>query len=107
MEIVFYFDWSNAFLVSFSKQELLYHLVTSVAYRPDGHEIAISALDGEIKFWQPSISLQIGSIEGRKDLGGGRRKTDMVTVKHLMGSKYVLEANQVNSFFNERESSYN
>lgn len=61
--------------------------VTSVAYRPDGHEIAISALDGEIKFWQPSISLQIGSIEGRKDLGGGRRKTDMVTAKHLMGSK--------------------
>lgn len=93
-------------MVSFSKHEPFYHLVTSVAYRPDGHEIAISALDGEIKFWQPSISLQIGSIEGRKDLGGGRRKTDMVTVKHLMGSKYVIKAKQVNSFFNGRLANY-
>jgi len=61
--------------------------VTAVAYRPDGHEIAISALDGEIKFWQPEVSLQIGSIEGRKDLGSGRRKTDLVSAKSLSGSR--------------------
>lgn len=57
--------------------------VTAVAYRPDGHEIAISSLDGEIKFWQPDASMQVGSIEGRKDLGTGRRKTDMITAKRM------------------------
>ena len=62
-------------------------LVTALCYRPDGFEIAISSLNGEIKFWQPQSSMQVGSIEGRKDLSGGRRKTDLVTAKKLMDGK--------------------
>jgi len=61
--------------------------VTSICYRPDGYEIAIASLNGEIKFWQPHASLQVGSIEGRKDLASGRRKTDLVTAKKLMEGK--------------------
>ena len=62
-------------------------IVTAVAFRPDGQEIAVSALDGEIKFWQPNILMEVGSIEGRKDLGTGRKKTDLVTAKHLSGGR--------------------
>lgn len=61
--------------------------VTALCYRPDGHEIAVASLNGEIKFWQPQASMQVGSIEGRKDLASGRRKTDLVTAKKLMEGK--------------------
>uniref|UniRef100_T2MD28 Periodic tryptophan protein 2 homolog n=1 Tax=Hydra vulgaris TaxID=6087 RepID=T2MD28_HYDVU len=61
--------------------------VTAIAFRPDGYEIAVSALDGEIKFWQPNILMEVGSIEGRKDLGTGRKKTDLVTAKHLTSGR--------------------
>jgi len=61
--------------------------VLALCYRPDGYEIAVSSINGEIKFWQPQASMQVGSIEGRKDLMSGRRKTDLVTAKKLADGK--------------------
>jgi len=61
--------------------------VLSLCYRPDGYEIAISSINGEIKFWTPQASMQVGSIEGRKDMQSGRRKTDLVTAKKLAEGK--------------------
>ena len=59
----------------------------AVCTRPDGKEIAVASLDGQLTFWQPEISLQVGSVEGRADLGGGRRATDKVTAKTLSFGK--------------------
>ncbi|XP_061128225.1 PWP2 small subunit processome component [Syngnathus typhle] len=66
------------------------HLTTdalSVAYRPDGHELAVSTLNGEISFWNPDTATQVGSVAGRHDLETGRKDTDKVTAKHLSKTK--------------------
>ena len=62
----------------------------AVAARPDGKEIAVASLDGQLTFWQPSIATQVGSIEGRNALGGGRRKSDKITTKQMSSGKYVF-----------------
>ena len=56
-------------------------LVLAVAYRPDGKELAIAILDGQITFWDPVKSIETGSVEGRNDLGGGRSSTDKISAK--------------------------
>lgn len=61
--------------------------VTSLAYRPDGLELAVASLDGEIRFWNSETCQQNGSIEGRRDLLTGRRKHDLVTAKQLMSRR--------------------
>ncbi|PRP82572.1 periodic tryptophan protein [Planoprotostelium fungivorum] len=43
--------------------------VLAVAYRPDGNQIAVATMDGNISFWDPKLSVNTGLIEGRKDLG--------------------------------------
>ncbi|XP_065187306.1 periodic tryptophan protein 2 homolog [Sycon ciliatum] len=58
----------------------------ALAFRQDGHQFAVSTLDGTITFFDMNCKQQ-GSIEGRRDLGGGRRATDMVTAKHTAGGK--------------------
>eukprot|EP00794_Sanderia_malayensis_P007000 gene6999-7785_t len=57
--------------------------VLAVTTRPDGLEIAVASLDGQLTFWQPTSCIQVGSIEGRGALGGGRRKDDKVTSKTM------------------------
>ncbi|KAG8430148.1 hypothetical protein GDO86_018389 [Hymenochirus boettgeri] len=59
----------------------------TVAFRPDGKEIAVATLDGEITFWDPEKGTQMGSIEGRHDLQLGRKELDMVTAKHSSKGK--------------------
>ncbi|XP_028031551.1 periodic tryptophan protein 2 homolog [Bombyx mandarina] len=58
-----------------------------VAFRPDGEEIAVSTLDGNITFFEPSTCEQTGSVEGRSDLGSGRADTDLVTPQTLLKTK--------------------
>ncbi|XP_045763111.1 periodic tryptophan protein 2 homolog [Maniola jurtina] len=58
-----------------------------VAFRPDGEEIAVSTLDGNISFFNVVTSDQTGSIEGRNDLGSGRADTDLVTPGKLLKTK--------------------
>ncbi|GFY51308.1 periodic tryptophan protein 2 homolog [Trichonephila inaurata madagascariensis] len=58
-----------------------------VAYRPDGIELAVATLDGQILFFHPPTLEQTGSIEGRSDLYVGRRQTDMITPKKLLKSQ--------------------
>ncbi|XP_022257607.1 periodic tryptophan protein 2 homolog [Limulus polyphemus] len=59
----------------------------TVQFRPDGQEFAVATLDGQILFFDINTSVQTGSIEGRNDLGAGRRDTDLVTAKKLQGSQ--------------------
>ncbi|KAL5575626.1 hypothetical protein UlMin_017325 [Ulmus minor] len=52
------------------------HDVLTVVYRPDGKQLACSTLDGQIYFYDPIDGLLISTIEGRRDIAGGRLMTD-------------------------------
>ncbi|XP_036413031.1 PWP2 small subunit processome component [Colossoma macropomum] len=58
-----------------------------VTYRPDGQELAVATLDGEITFWNPQTAGQTGSIIGRHDLQMGRKETDKITAKQSAKGK--------------------
>ncbi|KAM3857090.1 PWP2 small subunit processome component [Diretmus argenteus] len=59
----------------------------SVTYRPDGQEVAVATLDGEISFWNPHSATQTGSVVGRHDLEMGRKETDKITAKQSAKAK--------------------
>ncbi|XP_046886720.1 PWP2 small subunit processome component [Hypomesus transpacificus] len=59
----------------------------AVSYRPDGQELAVATLNGEISFWNPQTAAQLGSIAGRHDLETGRKETDKITAKQLAKGK--------------------
>ncbi|XP_044487276.1 periodic tryptophan protein 2 [Mangifera indica] len=52
------------------------HDVLTVVYRPDGRQLACSTLDGLIHFWDPINGELMYTIEGRRDIAGGRLMTD-------------------------------
>ncbi|KAL0354768.1 UNVERIFIED_CONTAM: Periodic tryptophan protein 2 [Sesamum radiatum] len=52
------------------------HDVLTLVYRPDGKQLACSTLDGQIHFWDPLQGLEMFTIEGRRDIAGGRLMTD-------------------------------
>ncbi|KAL6513035.1 U3 snoRNP protein [Orobanche minor] len=52
------------------------HDVLTLVYRPDGKQLACSTLDGQIHFWDPIEGLEMYTIEGRRDIAGGRLMTD-------------------------------
>ncbi|KAJ3127408.1 hypothetical protein HK098_006397 [Nowakowskiella sp. JEL0407] len=56
--------------------------VLALAFRPDGKEVAVSSLNGNITFWDLSTGTEVSSIEGRKDISGGRRKDDVMTAQN-------------------------
>lgn len=46
--------------------------VTSLAFSPNGATLAVCTLDGQIAIWDAKEATQTGTIEGRKDVSGGR-----------------------------------
>lgn len=63
--------------------------VLVVVFRPDGKELAVAALNGQITFWDHENAVQTGSIEGRHDLQMGRKELDKITAKTAAKGKYV------------------
>ena len=63
------------------------HDVLTVVYRPDGKQIASSTLDGQIHFWDPVNGLLMYTIEGRRDIAGGRLMTDRRTAANSSSGK--------------------
>lgn len=61
--------------------------VLAVAIRPDGKEMAISTLDGQITIFDIQQGKQINVIEGRKDISGGRKADDRVTAANNASGK--------------------
>ncbi|SCZ99353.1 BZ3500_MvSof-1268-A1-R1_Chr3-1g05964 [Microbotryum saponariae] len=59
----------------------------ALAFRPDGLEVAVSTLDGQIIFWDVRNALQRTLIEGRKDIAGGRKVDDRVTAANNASGK--------------------
>lgn len=60
-----------------------------MTYRPDGQELAVATLNGEISFWNPHTATQNGSVAGRHDLQTGRKETDKITAKQSAKGKWV------------------
>jgi periodic tryptophan protein 2 len=48
------------------------HDVLSLAFRPDGKELVVATLGGELALWDTELSSQVGSIEARRDIAEGR-----------------------------------
>eukprot|EP01116_Phalansterium_solitarium_P001830 TRINITY_DN1164_c0_g2_i4.p1 TRINITY_DN1164_c0_g2~~TRINITY_DN1164_c0_g2_i4.p1 ORF type:complete len:588 (-),score=-46.62 TRINITY_DN1164_c0_g2_i4:250-2013(-) len=61
--------------------------VLAVAWRPDGRELCTSSLDGNLSFWDVHNCVLVGTIEGRKDVGGGRRMSDRQTAANSASGK--------------------
>ncbi|PGH11927.1 hypothetical protein AJ79_04619 [Helicocarpus griseus UAMH5409] len=59
----------------------------SVAFRPDGKQIAASTLDGQLTFWSVEDAVQVGGIDGRRDVSGGRKISDRRTAANAAGTK--------------------
>ncbi|KAJ9692558.1 hypothetical protein PVL29_011551 [Vitis rotundifolia] len=64
------------------------HDVLTVVYRPDGKQLACSTLDGQIHFWDPIDGLLMYTIEGRRDIAGGRLMTDRRSAANSSSGKY-------------------
>jgi hypothetical protein len=56
--------------------------VLSVAFRPDGKELASSSLDGQIYLWDPEDAVVKGIIEGKNDIRGGRLNGEAKTANN-------------------------
>ncbi|XP_063909715.1 periodic tryptophan protein 2 homolog [Zophobas morio] len=58
-----------------------------VAFKPNGQEVAVATLDGQIVIFDVKTASQLKSIEGRNDLGSGRSDTDLITAKKTLQAK--------------------
>ncbi|KAJ1948790.1 U3 snoRNP protein [Linderina macrospora] len=61
--------------------------VLALAYRPDGKELCASTLDGQIHFWDIAKAAPMGTIEGRRDIAGGRKANDRQTAENSTSGK--------------------
>ncbi|KAJ2475099.1 U3 snoRNP protein, partial [Coemansia sp. RSA 2052] len=61
--------------------------VLAIAYRPDGKELCAATLDGQIHFWDVLKAAPTGSIEGRRDIAGGRKAQDKRTAANNSSGK--------------------
>lgn len=62
--------------------------VLAVAMRPDSKQVAVATLDGLLSFWDVDQGKQVGEIDGKFDVSGGRHSTDKFTAEHSKRSKY-------------------
>ncbi|KAF9653496.1 WD repeat protein [Thelephora ganbajun] len=53
--------------------------VLALAFRPDGKELAITTLDGQVTLYDVDQGRQKSVIEGRRDVSGGRKVDDRMT----------------------------
>lgn len=61
---------------------------TSLAFRPDGQEICVSTLDGQLTFIDTAEAQITSLIEGRRDISGGRKVDDRISAANNAASKY-------------------
>ena len=53
----------------------------ALAWRPDGKRITVATLKGHLTTFDIRSGTQVGSINGRRDLGGGKAETDKISAK--------------------------
>jgi periodic tryptophan protein 2 len=62
--------------------------VMAVAFRPDSKQVAVATLDGQLTIWDAELGKQVGTIDGRRDISGGRYATDRFTSESSQRSKH-------------------
>ncbi|RLN47576.1 hypothetical protein BBJ29_005926 [Phytophthora kernoviae] len=62
--------------------------VLSVAFRPDGKQLASTTLNGAINIWNVKDGEQVGTIDGKRDIAGGRKEGDHITAANNTLSKH-------------------
>lgn len=62
--------------------------VLAVVHRPDSKQLAVSTLDGQLTFWEVESAEQLGHIDGRGDIAGGRRARDRMTAANNPATKH-------------------
>lgn len=65
----------------------LTHDGLAVAYRPDGKEVAVATLNGNITMFNIQTADETGCIEGRNDLGSGRSEIDVISSRKSLAGK--------------------
>ncbi|CAH1131380.1 unnamed protein product [Ceutorhynchus assimilis] len=58
-----------------------------VTFNPNGQEVAVATLDGQISVFHIKTATQVVVIEGKNDLGSGRSDTDLITAKKNLEAK--------------------
>lgn len=58
-----------------------------VVFKPNGNEVAVATLDGQISIFDIKTAIQVAGIEGRNDLWSGRSDTDLITAKKSLQAK--------------------
>lgn len=61
--------------------------ITDIAIRPDSKQIAVSTLDGQLTFWSVAEGTQSGSLDGCRDVSGGRKLGERRTAANAAGTK--------------------
>jgi periodic tryptophan protein 2 len=59
----------------------------AIAFRPDGKQICGALLHGQLMIWNTEDGEVEATIEGRRDIGGGRKSTDMTTADNANNGK--------------------
>uniref|UniRef100_A0A182QYW6 Small-subunit processome Utp12 domain-containing protein n=1 Tax=Anopheles farauti TaxID=69004 RepID=A0A182QYW6_9DIPT len=64
--------------------------VVCVAFKPDGEEVAVATLNGNITVLHVKTAQQVASIEGRKDMEGSVSQLDLTSAKkNLQGRAFT------------------
>lgn len=63
------------------------HDVLALAFRPDGKQIAAATLDGQVFLWDPLDAKLEGTIEGRRDMAGGKIVGDLRSGANVAAGK--------------------
>ncbi|KAL7424572.1 U3 snoRNP protein [Cryptotrichosporon argae] len=61
---------------------------TALAYRPDGTEVVVATLDGQLSFIDIAEGQVKSVIEGRRDISGGRKVEDRTTAANNAATKH-------------------
>ncbi|KAE9361990.1 Periodic tryptophan protein 2 [Phytophthora fragariae] len=62
--------------------------VLAVAFRPDGKQLASTTLNGAINIWDVKDGEQVGTIDGKRDIAGGRKEGDHIAAANNQLSKH-------------------
>mmetsp|Transcript_6925 Transcript_6925/g.8609 ORF Transcript_6925/g.8609 Transcript_6925/m.8609 type:complete len:483 (-) Transcript_6925:30-1478(-) len=62
--------------------------VLALSFSPNGKFLCTATMDGNLNIWDVENALQISSIEGRKDIAGGRLTGSARTAKSSEANKY-------------------
>lgn len=54
----------------------------AIAFRPDGDEVCVASLDGQLNFFNTRTGAHVGVIDGRRDIASGRRVSDKISQRN-------------------------